>query len=150
MAHNDRTNLVTPNNSSLIRAAREPSTESADPIFDDVVLNQVAKLKQFLSKGGSPNRYFHAAVNAGAIDCVRLMISRGANVNLTDNDGLTLLMTSTRVTYHGGVEMTELLIKKGADVNARANKGSTALMYAASGVATHYEEGSIPLFIRSG
>ena len=140
MAHKDRTNLVTPNNSSLIQAASKSSTESTDPIFDDVVLNRVAKLKQFLSKGGSPNRYFHAVVNAGAIDCVKLMISLGANVNLPDNDGLTPVMTSARVTYRGGIEMTKLLIKKGANVNASAIKGSTALMYAASGVAAHYED----------
>ena len=140
MAHKDRTNSVTPNNSSLIQAASKSSTESTDPIFDDVVLNRVAKLKQFLSKGGSPNRYFHAVVNAGAIDCVKLMISLGANVNLPDNDGLTPVMTSARVTYRGGIEMTKLLIKKGANVNASASKGSTALMYAASGVAAHYED----------
>jgi uncharacterized protein len=134
------TNLATPNNSSLTQAASEPITESEDPIFDDVVLNRVDKLKQFLSKGGSPDRYFHPAINAGSIDCVKLMISRGANVNRPGDEGVTPLMTAVRVTYRGGVEMTELLIEKGANVNARASKGSTALMYASSGVATHYED----------
>jgi uncharacterized protein len=132
--------LGTPNNSSLTQVASESSIELEDPIFDDVVLNRVDKLKQFLSKGGSPDRYFHAAINAGAIDCAKMMISHGANVNLAGEEGVTLLMTAVKVTYRSGIEMTELLIKKGANVNARASRGSTALMYAANGVAAHYED----------
>ena len=124
-----------------------------DDIFEDVVLNKVDKLKQFLDRGGSPNRYIHAAVNAGAIDCTKMMLSRGANVNLRDKDGLTLLMISARVTYRGGVEMTELLISKGANVNAKASKGSTALMYACLSVAAHYEDDyaqAVKLLIKHG
>lgn len=132
--------LVIPNNLALRQAANEQSKESEDLVFEDVVLNRVDKLKQFLGKGGNPERYFYAAINAGAIDCVKLMISRGANVNLADDEGVTPLMTSARVTYRGTIEITELLIKKGANVNARAGKGSTALMYASSGVAAHYED----------
>ena len=123
----------------LAQLSTQPDRVSEDEIFEDVGLNRVDKLKQFLSRGGSPDRYFHAAVNSGAIDCAKLMIDRGANVNLADDEGVTPLMTSARVTYRGGIEMTKLLIKKGAKVNARAGKGSTALMYAAWGVANHYE-----------
>ena len=133
-------NLATPNHSSLTQSTSAPGTELADPIFDDVVLNQVDKLKQFLSKGGSPDRYFHAAINANALDCVKLMVSHGANVNLPGDEGVTPLMTSAGVTYRGTIEITKLLIKKGAKVNARASKGSTALMYASSSVAAHYED----------
>jgi uncharacterized protein len=146
-------NLATPNNSSLTQTAGKPSTESADPIVDDVVLNRVDKLKQFLNKGGSPDRYFHTAINANAIDCVKMMISCGANVNLPGDEGVTPLMTSARVTYRGTIDITKLLIKKGAKVNARASRGSTALMYASSGVATHYENEYVRvvrLLIRNG
>ncbi|WP_295620674.1 ankyrin repeat domain-containing protein [Chamaesiphon sp. GL140_3_metabinner_50] len=132
-------NLAISNNLVLNQAANEQSKELEDPILEDVVLNRVDKLKQFLDKGGSPDRYFHAAVNAGAIDSVTMMISRGANVNLPGNEGVTPLMTSVRATYRGTIEITELLIKNGANVNARAGRGSTALMYASSGVAAHYE-----------
>jgi uncharacterized protein len=124
----------------LAQSSSQPDKITEDEIFEDVVLNRVNKLKQFLSQGGSPDRYFHAAVNAGVIDCVKLMISRGANVNLADDEGVTPLMTSARVTYRGTIDITELLIKSGANVNARAGKGSTALMYASSGVAAHYED----------
>jgi hypothetical protein len=114
--------------------------EIEDAILTDIVSYRTEKLRQFLNSGGSPDRYFYAAINAGSIDCVQLMIARGANVNLPGEEGMTPLMTSARVTYRGTIEITELLIKKGANVNARANKGSTALMYASSGVAVHYED----------
>ena len=131
----------------------QPDRISADEVFDDIISNRVDKLKQFLSQGGSPDRYFDAAINANAIDCVKLMIDRGANVNLPGDEGVTPLMTSVRVSYRGTIEITRLLIKKGAKVNARASKGSTALMYASSSVATHYEDNYVQvvrLLIKSG
>jgi uncharacterized protein len=113
---------------------------SKDIIFDDIILNKVEKLKQFIDRGGNPNRYLHSAINAGSFDAVKMMIDRGANINLSDAEGVTSLMTSVRVTYRNGLEITKLLIKRGANINARAGKGSTALMYAAFGVAAHYED----------
>jgi uncharacterized protein len=138
MPTNER--IDAPNNSYLTQSNNTQSKEIEDPIFEEVVSNRVDKLKQFLNSGGSPNRYLHAAINAGSIDCVKLMISRGANVNLPGDEGVTPLMTSVKATYRGTIEITELLIKKGANVNARASKGSTALMYASSAVAIHYED----------
>lgn len=132
--------LAIPNNSYLTQSTNDRSQVAKDPIFEDVVSNRVEKLKQFLNSGGSPNRYLYAAINAGSIDSVKVMLDRGANVNLTGDEGVTPLMTAARVTYRGGVEMTQLLIKKGANVNARASRGSTALMYASWGVAAHYED----------
>ena len=124
----------------LAESSTQQNRLSEDEVFDDIISNRVDKLKQFLSKGGSPDRYFNAAINANAIDCVKLMLARGANINLPGDEGVTPLMTSVRVSYRGTIEITELLIKKGAKVNARASKGSTVLMYASSGVAAHYED----------
>jgi uncharacterized protein len=137
----------------LAGSSTQQDETSEDEVFDDIVLNRVDKLRQFLSKGGSPDRHFNAAINANAIDCVKLMIARGAKVNLAGDEGVTPLMTSVRVSYRGTVEITELLIKKGANVNARAGRGSTALMYASSGVAAHYEDNYVEvvrLLIKSG
>jgi uncharacterized protein len=137
----------------LAESSTQQDGISEDEVFDDIVLNRVDKLKQFLSKGGSPDRYFNAAINANAIDCVKMMIARGANVNLAGDEGVTPLMTSVRVSYRGTVEITELLIKKGANVNTRAGRGSTALMYASSGVAAHYEDNYVEvvrLLIKNG
>jgi uncharacterized protein len=126
-------------NPLVTQLSAEPVKEE-DAVFEDIVSDRVEKLTRFLNKGGNPNRYLHAAVNTGAIDCVKLMLTRGANVNLVDKEGLTPVMISARVTYRSGIEMTELLINKGANINARASKGSTALMYAAWGVADHYQD----------
>ena len=137
----------------LAQLPTQPNRVPADAMFDDIVLNRVDKLKQFLSRGGSPDRYFDAAINANAIDCVKLMIDRGANINLPGDEGVTPLMTSVRVSYRGTIEITKLLINKGAKVNARASRGSTALMYASSSVATHYEDNYVQvvrLLIKNG
>ncbi|WP_310423243.1 ankyrin repeat domain-containing protein [Chamaesiphon sp. VAR_48_metabat_135_sub] len=129
-------------NATHLRVDRssQPIEASVDEVLDDIVINRVEKLKKFVDRGGSPNRYLHAAINSGSIDCVELMLARGANVNLVGEEGLTPVMISARVTYRGGVEMTKLLINKGANVNARAGKGSTALIFAAWGVANHYQD----------
>lgn len=144
---------VDPHHPIFISLSDKSSGEVEDPIFADIISDQVDKLNQFLDRGGSPDRYLHAAINAGAIDCVKLMLSRGANVNLAGDQGVTPLMTSVRVTYRGTIEITKLLVKKGAKVNAKASKGSTALMYAASGVAKHYEDeyvSVVQFLIRNG
>jgi uncharacterized protein len=129
------------------------STESTDNILDDIVSNRVDKLKEFLDRGSSPNRYLHSAINAGSIDAVRMMLDRGANVNLVGEDGITPVMLSARLTYRVGVKMTQLLIDKGANVNARASRGSTPLMFGTLCVASHYQDEYVKvtrLLIKSG
>ncbi len=137
----------------LTKPSPQPDRVIEDKIFEDVVSNRVEKLKQFLDRGGDPNRYFYSAINAGSFDAVKMMIDRGAKVNLPGDDGVTPLMTAVRVTYRGGIEITRLLIKRGANINARASKGSTALMYASSGVSAHYEDeyvSVVQLLIKNG
>jgi uncharacterized protein len=129
------------------------STEPTDNILDDIVSNRVDKLKEFLDRGGSPNRYLHAAINAGSINAVKMMLDRGANVNLIGEDGITPVMLSARLTYRVGVGMTQLLIGKGANINARASKGSTPLMFGTLCVASHYQDEYVKvtrLLIKSG
>ena len=89
----------------LAQLPTQPDRSSEYELFDDIVLNQVDKLKQFLSRGGSPDRYFNSAINANAIDCVKMMLARGANINLPGDEGVTPLMTSVRVSYRGTIEI---------------------------------------------
>jgi uncharacterized protein len=129
------------------------STEPTDNILDDIVSNRVDKLKEFLDRGGNPNSYLHSAINAGSIDAVRMMLARGANVNLVGEDGITPVMLSAKLTYRVGVKMTQLLIDKGANVNAKASRGSTALMFGTLCVANHYQDEYVKvtrLLIKSG
>jgi uncharacterized protein len=123
----------------VIVASSPPNQPTEAEILDDIVSGGVKLLSEFLQQGGSPNRFFHAAVNAGAIDAVKLMLDRGAKVDLVDGDSLTPLMVAARHTYRVGPEMIRLLLDRGAKVNARANKGSTPLMFAAACPAKHYE-----------
>jgi uncharacterized protein len=132
--------LQSPPSHITAQLASKPVGESDEAVFEDIVSGKVTKLRQFLDRGGNPNLYFHAAVNSGAIDCVKLMIDRGANINLAGDEGVTPLMTSVRVTYRNGLEITKLLVKRGAKINAQADRGITPLMYAAWSVADHYED----------
>ncbi len=56
---------------------------------------------------------------------VRILISRGAEVNVSNEDGRTALMWAAKTRAES---IAEILIKKGADINAKDKDGNTALM----------------------
>jgi HJR/Mrr/RecB family endonuclease len=60
---------------------------------------------------------------------VKELISKGANVNAKDENGLIPLISAA---WLGRKDICELLVSNGADVNARDKIGKTALMYAVS------------------
>ncbi|HUK43436.1 MAG TPA: ankyrin repeat domain-containing protein [Candidatus Bathyarchaeia archaeon] len=64
-----------------------------------------------------------AANNAGTIDVLRFLVSKGAKV-----EGPVLVSAAGA----GDLEMVRFLIEKGADVNAARPQGDTALQFAAS------------------
>ena len=55
------------------------------------------------------------------------LLSRGANPNVIDVDGVTPLMNAASTNF---VKMASLLIANGANVNARSNRGTTAMDWA--------------------
>jgi len=71
------------------------------------------------------------------VECVRLLVQAGANVNARDNDGNTPL----HETFLTDVE--EELLRLGADVNARNGDGETPIF-------TTVDDKAIPLFIEHG
>ena len=71
------------------------------------------------------------------VECVRLLLKAGADVNARDNDGNTPL----HETFLTDVE--EELLKHGADVNARNKDGETPIF-------TTVDNEAIPLFIKYG
>lgn len=69
----------------------------------------------------------HVAANKGNIKLVKLLLSKGANVNAVDKDGETPLREAAK---GGNIDTVKYLIEKGADVNAKNKYGHTALMSA--------------------
>ncbi|MHC4662290.1 MAG: ankyrin repeat domain-containing protein [Planctomycetota bacterium] len=70
---------------------------------------------------------FHLAAENGFINALRLMISKGADVNVKDIHGDAPLHYAAR---HGQNTAAVLLVSKGAKVDARNNFGSTPLHWA--------------------
>ena len=64
------------------------------------------------------------------MDDMEMLVARGADLNVTDKEGRTLLMQASE---KGNLEMVRYLVGKGAKVKARTKYGKTALIFAAEG-----------------
>ena len=108
---------------NLVGAAR------AGEIYDAAQLGDAKKVEALLNanpdlvnakdqnSGGTP--LFFAAGYSHK-DIVELLLSKGADVNVKDNLGRTLLFNSNK-------DIAELLLSKGADINVKDNLGQTLL-----------------------
>jgi len=72
-----------------------------------------------------------------------MLLNKGANVNVKNNDGISALHIAVK-NHH--IEIVELLLKYGARINSRDNKGKTALHYAC--VSSH--RNAIKLLLKYG
>lgn len=61
------------------------------------------------------------------MDDMEMLVARGADLNVTDKEGRTLLMQASE---KGNLEMVRYLVGKGAKVKARTKYGKTALIFA--------------------
>lgn len=94
--------------------------------------NNIQRVEEFLSSGSftanskDQNGYtpVHAAAEYGHLDLVRLLIEKGGNINIQDNDGDTPLHACEQP----GV--AEFLVKLGANLNAANKEGQTPLQKA--------------------
>jgi len=68
------------------------------------------------------------AAGTGHTEIVRLLIDKGADVNLLDKNGETALMGAAGA---GHTEIVKVLIDKKANVDTKNNNGVTALIKAA-------------------
>jgi ankyrin repeat protein len=76
----------------------------------------------------SLNKSLMTAVDNGQIDTVKVLLDKGANINVVDNNGLTLLMYAAK---SGSADMAKLLLSRGAKINVKCKmKGYSAIMFA--------------------
>jgi TPR repeat protein len=100
--------------------------------FDSLYSNNIQNLKDILDKGNvdvnSQNDTGQTALHIAMDEqVIQLLISKGADVNARDDQGMTPIFTKE-------VELTKILVNAGADISLKSNGGNTALMwYAYSG-----------------
>jgi hypothetical protein len=69
----------------------------------------------------------HAVMMEFIYDMTNLLLSKGADPNIKNNNGTTVLMLAAE---SFNKKVIELLVEKGADINAKDNDGNSALMRA--------------------
>lgn len=96
----------------------------ADREFNDT--DQLEIANRLIAKGADTSGIsLQCPVLENRPGMLRLLISRGADVNETDKNGKTLLMDAARL---GLREIVEILVNNGADINAQTDYGYTALI----------------------
>ncbi|XP_059470956.1 ankyrin-3-like isoform X1 [Neocloeon triangulifer] len=78
-------------------------------------------------KGQSGRTALHHAAQNGHVAVSEILLSRGADVNICDNDNITPLIIAVRFSSR---EMCRFLVDNGADLSAEDNKGNDALHWA--------------------
>ncbi|AFM27021.1 ankyrin repeat domain-containing protein [Desulfomonile tiedjei] len=115
------------------RLAKERDKDEAARIA--VAEDDLASLERLLAEGtninASKGKYkttilMEAAVR-GNLEVMKLLLDKGANIDMVDQDGWTALMGAT---VQGRIEPVRLLLEHGADVNAKNCNGETALVMA--------------------
>lgn len=111
------------------------ATKLPTDIFSIIKGDEVSSLKKLITKGfdlnlidvleGSP---LHCAVENGSFECVKLLVERGANINVRSiQRNETPLQIAIR---RGNKEIYDYIREQPVDVNLRNKEGETALFYA--------------------
>ena len=114
-----------------------------------IALNQeYHECAEILINGGDlKNRVLLEAVKSGNVQCVRLALDAGADVNACDGSTFAMRDTALIMAVRGGYDTCmETLVRAGADVNKHDALGYTALMVAVANRSYKYAK----LFIAFG
>ena len=125
---------------------------SARRISDAVTSGDVKTTAAWLDAGGDVDAMIQRAQRItmlirasahGHLKLVKLLIQRGASVNLQDSDGTSALMNACG---YGHLNVVELLIQRGANLNLQDSIGASALMRAVA--ATNEDGPGSPAIVR--
>ena len=83
------------------------------------------------------------ACDVGNANVVEMLLANGANINDTDEQGLTPLMKASLYNY---TNIIELLLSKGVDIHDQNMNGATAILYA----SLHSQKDAIQLLMANG
>ena len=120
----------------LIACFTAPGTSLAGELYDKVIKNDIEAVKKLLAEGADINELTEVG-GAGTVtplfmatgyndDIAKLLIAKGADVNIKTGRGVTPLM---KACTWGKEEVARLLVSKGADVNAKSNDGTGVFTY---------------------
>lgn len=96
------------------------------PLLTAIQFNHLKIVKILIKNGaniekkelyGGSTALHHACYNALNYDLVKYLLSKGANVNSTNNEGHTPLLICIHNSYNINTKLVELLLKNGADPN---------------------------------
>lgn len=117
-----------------------------DLLADKVIDKDYQAIEQLISEGMDINIIqpssgasvlMIASSYFGYEECVEFLISKGANVDLKDNEGKTALLWAASNSF----ENAKILVASGADVNESANDGMTPFIQAVFGITS----GKVPI-----
>jgi len=91
---------------------------------------RMADLKKWLAQGANPDDELNNAIVANDVDRVAYLLAHGAQVNSTDGEGFTPLISAIR---SGLVAVATYLVEHKADANLPDRSGWTPLMWATWG-----------------
>jgi ankyrin repeat protein len=91
---------------------------------------RMADLKKWLAQGANPDDELNDAIVANDVDRVAYLLTHGAQVNSTDGEGFTPLISAIR---SGLVAVATYLVEHKADANLPDRSGWTPLMWATWG-----------------
>ncbi len=118
------------------------AVETGD-VIKAVVKNDYAAVTKYIDEGLDPNlkgkgpyqaALLNTACRKNSIKMVKLLLSKGADVNLAGHQGETSLMKAA--SHARTPEIVKLLVEKGADINKVSDDGSSVLDFAVIGVVS--------------
>lgn len=129
------------NEENIIQCFKE-LTPNATTVFEAAWTGKLSLLQEFLKepdnlkklqasefRDGEGRTPLHLASACGHVDCVELLLSKGAEVNVCDGNDNRATPLACAASC-GSVQVARVLLNNGADVNSGYEQGKTALHWA--------------------